>query len=278
MFGDGQINFDDPGAHHDLGIGINMLRSLGYWMQATKLARFTGVPKGEGIPFELTDIGKITLKFDPYLEDIGTLWLLQYELASNKDLAPLWYWVFNLMRTREFTEASLSQGFTRFLAEENLPKYAKETVTRDIRCFKRTYSPSTRAERTGYHEDLMDCPLAELSLIRESATPGNYSLHIGSHNGLPPLVFAYAVLRYRETNAQDQAAISLDDLRWAAGSPGRVFCLDSGNTLDILETLERETDLVRVTRSEGISQITISQISATQVLERYFRRSEKNAI
>ena len=275
--GERRVNFDDPGAHHELGVGINMLRSLGYWMRATRLARFTGVPKGEGLPFELTDIGKLIAEFDPYLEDFGTLWVIQYELASNKDLAPLWYWVFNLMRTREFTEETLAQGFTRFLAEEDLPKYAKETVTRDIKCFKRTYSPSIRTERTGYQEDLMDCPLAELGLIRESATPGNFSLQFGSHAGLPSIVFAYALLRYRETYAGDQVAISLDDLRWAPGSPGRMFCLNSGNTLDLLEILERETDLVRLTRSEGISQVAISNdVSATQILERYFRRSETN--
>ena len=275
--GDGRVNFDDSGAHHELGVGINMLRSLGYWMRATRLARFTGAPKGEGFPFELTEIGKLIVEYDPYLEDFGTLWVLQYELASNKDLAPLWYWVFNLMRTREFTEESLSQGFTRFLAEENLPKYAKETVTRDIKCFKRTYSPSTRTERTGYHEDLMDCPLAELGLIRESATPGNYSLQFGAHAGLPSFVFTYALLRYRETYAGNQAAISLDDLRWAPGSPGRMFCLDSENTLNLLESLERETDLMRVTRSEGISQVAISNgASATEVLGRYYRRSETN--
>ena len=275
----GIVNFDDPGAHHEMGVGINMLRSLGYWMRATQLADFTGVPKGEGLPFELTEIGRLISENDPYLEDLGTLWVLQYELASNKSLAPLWYWVFNLMRTREFTDESMSQGFIRFLAEENLPKYAKETVARDIKCFKRTYSPSTRTERTGYHEDLMDCPLAELGLIRESATPGNYSLKFGPHSGLPALVFAYALLRYRETYAVDQSTISLDDLRWAPGSPGRMFCLDSGTTMDLLEILERDTNLVGITRSEGISQVRISDdVSAAQVLNQYFRNSETISI
>ena len=57
--GTGSVNFDDAGSHHELGIGINMLKSLAYWMQATRLARFTRVPKGQGRPFELTDIGKL---------------------------------------------------------------------------------------------------------------------------------------------------------------------------------------------------------------------------
>ena len=32
---------------------------------------------------------------DPYLEDIGTLWLLHYNLAKNMEDATSWYFFFN---------------------------------------------------------------------------------------------------------------------------------------------------------------------------------------
>ena len=107
---DERVDFDKVGAHHNLGIGINMLKSLGYWMQATGLARFTKVQKGDGYPFVLTDIGNLVAEHDPYIEDIGTLWAIQRELASNKQFAPLWYWLFNLLNTRDFTDESVLQG------------------------------------------------------------------------------------------------------------------------------------------------------------------------
>lgn len=252
-----------------------MLKSLAYWVQATNMARFTRVPKGQGLPFEITDTGELVAEHDPFLEDSGTLWLLQYELASNRAFAPLWYWTFNLLRNREFTDESLVQGLMRFVEEQNLPSIATESAKRDVRCFKRTYAPSTRTEQAGYREDLLDCPLAELGLIKESSYPGSFSLRIGPHPSLPLGIFGYAVFRYRETYAEGQATVSLDDLRWAPGSPGRVFCLDTGNALELLEDLERETHLVRVTRSEGVSQVSFSgDLTSAEVLERYYLASE----
>jgi len=272
--GTGSVNFDDAGSHHELGIGINMLKSLAYWMQATRLARFTRVPKGQGRPFELTDIGKLVAAHDPYIEDIGTLWLIQRELASNKDLAPLWYWVFNLLRTREFTDETVLQGYSRFIEEEGPRRISGETVQRDFRCLKRTYASSSKKDRSSSREELLDCPLADLNLFKNSPVPGYYSLRVGAQTTIPLLIFGYSVLRYKEAYAEEQSTVSSDDLRWAPGSPGRTFCLDSASTLELLEVLDTEMHLLRLTRSEGISQVSFpTEQSAVSILERYYQGS-----
>ena len=268
----GEVNFDDLDAHHELGIGINMLRSLAYWMQATQLAEFTGVPKGDGPPFRLTDLGEIIAEFDPYLEDMGTWWLIQYSLASNRKLAPLWYWVFNSMRARDFTEETLFQGYTRFVREDLGGEIADETARRDIKCFRRTYAPPTNPTRGTQEEDLLDCPIADLNLIKESPTPGLYSLKSGSQQSLPSLIFGYSVLRFKESDANERPTVSTDDLRWTPLSPGRIFCLDSSNTIDLIERLDRDHDFIQLSRSEGISQAFISpNVSSQTILRRYYR-------
>ena len=74
-----------------LGIGSNMVKSLRYWMQAAGLA--TEPRSGKRVQ-TLTDLGRIIYQQDPYLEELGTLLLLQYELATNIELATSWYFFF----------------------------------------------------------------------------------------------------------------------------------------------------------------------------------------
>ena len=267
-----QVNFDDTGAHHELGIGINMLKSLGYWMQATGLARFTGAPKGEGFPFELTDIGQLVAEHDLYLEDIGTLWLIQMELASNKQFAPLWYWVFNLLNTRDFTDEAVFEGYRRFLEDESRSVKSRATEQRDLQCLKRTYAAGSRHTRPGSKEDLLDSPLGDLGLLKESLIPGHYSLRIGGQRTLPLPIFAHSVFKYKEDYSLETSTISTDDLRWAPRSPGRVFCLDGASTLDLLEALDTGTNLIQLTRNEGISQIGFPRDqSSVSILKQYYR-------
>ena len=41
---------------------------------------------------------------DRYIEEIGTLYLLQYRLASQENLATSWYYFFNVFNMNEFTK------------------------------------------------------------------------------------------------------------------------------------------------------------------------------
>lgn len=65
-----------------LGIGSNMVLSLRYWLQAVGLTEETKGEKGRRIQ-KLTPFGELVFKNDKYIEEIGTLYLLHYKLASN---------------------------------------------------------------------------------------------------------------------------------------------------------------------------------------------------
>ncbi len=87
--GDGPESLERDGAHHDLGVGINMLRSIKYWLRAFGLAS-VDAERGRAVGHHLTALGELLLDQDPYLEDAGTLWLLQSELSSNRSAASFW--------------------------------------------------------------------------------------------------------------------------------------------------------------------------------------------
>lgn len=71
-------DFNAPGAVVELGIGKNMVSSLRFWMRAFGLF-------DEGRPTLIADYlfdnenGR-----DPYIEDLGTLWLLHYLLIKTE--------------------------------------------------------------------------------------------------------------------------------------------------------------------------------------------------
>lgn len=94
-------------AHHKLGIGINMLKSLVYWLQATNLVTATQVRSTSKPPLTLTPLAELILEKDTYYEDLRTLWLLHIQLCSNRELVTFWYWVFNHCPQCEFTEERL---------------------------------------------------------------------------------------------------------------------------------------------------------------------------
>lgn len=78
-----------------LGIGSNMVKSLRYWMQAVGI---TKEPTHGKRTQQFTPLGELIYRYDRYIEEQGTLSLLQYELASNQEEATAWY--FSLMNFR----------------------------------------------------------------------------------------------------------------------------------------------------------------------------------
>src|SRR5687768_881598 len=85
---------DEELAMINLGLGKNMVRSLRFWMQATSVV--APHPKGG---YKTTSFGDAVLNpksgFDPFLEDIRTLWLIHWNLSTQAE-GPIFAWDFLL--------------------------------------------------------------------------------------------------------------------------------------------------------------------------------------
>lgn len=95
----------------ELGIGSNMVKALRYWLQAVGL---TTEPKTGRRVQSLTELGKVIYENDPYFEELGTLWLLQYHLfkgAMEKRLYPFPCITNNLSRSHCLAIISTSYTF-----------------------------------------------------------------------------------------------------------------------------------------------------------------------
>ena len=258
-------------AHHELGIGINMLQALIYWLQATNLVRLEATGARSRLPMHLTDIGDLVYTRDPYMEDIATIWLLHVELASNQRSATFWHWAFNEFPHRDFSEDRLVQEMEQSLRNSGVSDIASHSLHKDARCFVRTYLPAGQRGRKAVSEEALDCPLSTLGLAREGLAQGQYRFNVGQHRNLPLEVFAYTLYQFRERTRPNQIVLALDDLRWAPLSPGRLLCLDNRTILETLEELEHRTVGVQLIRNAGLNIVTLKEgITACDLLRDYY--------
>ncbi len=98
------------------GIGSNMVKSLRYWLQVVGL---TEEPKSGKRNQSFTELGKTVFENDRYIEEIGTLYLLQYKLASNIENATAWYFFFNEFSITEFTREDFVEAIQKFVKMNN---------------------------------------------------------------------------------------------------------------------------------------------------------------
>ena len=255
-----------PGVHHDIGVGVNMLKSLIYWLRATGLVTTTTEKKKTKPPLKLTEFGELVWQKDRYFEDIGTLWALHFELASNKEIATFWYCAFNEIGLGDINDDRLIQRIRPVLADELNSKIKDSSLAKDARCFMRTYVPIRNAKSGAFEEDTFNSPLNALDLIRESGLSGTYRLHVGEKRNLPLRLFAYALYRFRERVSPNSIQLSLDDLRWRPTSPGRLCGLDGHSLLTSLEALQHETSYAEVTHTTGVSTVALNRTEDTDPL------------
>lgn len=235
-----------------LGIGANMVKALRYWLQAVGL---TEEPSTGRRVQHFTPLGRSIFENDRYIEETGTLYLLQYKLACNCDEATSWYYFFNEFNMSEFSRddfvASLQSKIKMLDSLENV---AIRSLNDDFTCIINTYVPryKTNPNRVS-PENNIDCPLGELGLIDMlSKEKKTYRKSIPVASSINPWV-ALAVI---VDQAHGGSEISLNELLTAPCNIGRVFNLDAITMIDVLYQVEQIGE-IKINRTAGLDVIHI---------------------
>ena len=259
-----------------LGIGANMVKGLRYWLQATKL---TEEPKSGHRIQTLTEFGNIIYENDPYFEEIGTLWLIHYVLASNLDDATAWYIFFNAFDMIEFSEEDFEKCVKKYISmnapDADIP--SSRTITDDFKCIINTYY-SKRNNLNGNEknspEDNMTCPLTELGLISAVSIRRNeriYRKNLPKAENIPELIVLAAILQ-RYIGTQE---IKISALQKDAGSICNVFCLDTIALYQILYRLDA-SGYLQVVRTAGLDVIKLkTEMSFTECVKQYYQELDE---
>lgn len=234
--------FTDEDAVAYLGVGKNMVTSIRFWMKAFGMADDNG----------LSEIGQRLLSddgWDPYLEDIGSLWLLHYHLVKEQhnSIASI---VFKELRDR--TPEFSVRHYTSFVANEGV-KVSPKTLERDFNTFLRNYR-----DKEGDELDDLSGLLADLQLVGMTKVDAKdetdrkarkvYYIERKKRSSLPPEILLYAIL----DSIPDQLSLSLPVLMEEVG---KTFALDRDGMLELLTDIEKKHKGVNLSRVAGVYEL-----------------------
>ena len=271
--GDNPRVFQEKNAMEQLGIGNNMVKSLRYWMQATGLTIETG-KKAQ----ELTSFGQLVFKYDPYLEDELTLWLLHYHLITNKAMATTWYWFFNEFLFKDFDEGMLLQNLSHWAHEEGA-EMSDASLKRDVDCLISTYLPR-KNEQAVDPENNICCPLTELGLMEAIPDGRRRRIRLTQVDvkKIPLEAFLYVLFdQLGEREQGELCYLDIEQLLSGCGQLGKVFLLGLGELIAVLEKLQ-EAGWLHVLKTAGLNQISLrytedwETIAARYYTERFGRQ------
>lgn len=242
-----------------LGVGKNMVRSIRHWCLATGMIEEVD-GRGLARPLKVSILGDYLLGangWDPYLEDLATLWLLHWQLVSNHVRGLVWTLTFSVYLAEEFTRRDLMK-FISGQFERLDVRTTEGTIEREVDCCLLTYVPS-QPKHTSNAEETLNCPLNELGLVRFTPEENVYRFVVGPKPTLSANIFGYALLTYLRRFLRNRRTVAVDEIVYPVGSPGQVFKLDENSVMEYLESLENQTKgIIRIQETAGLRQIYIA--------------------
>lgn len=233
----------------NLGVGKNMVQAIQYWLRAfgllndekksTKIAQLIFSEEGG---------------YDRYLEDEGTLWLLQY-LICSLDVASIYKIIFSdYTRERisnEFDERQILNFIKTKIAETSNRETSENTLSSDFKVFIQSYFAGIRTSKS--LEDDFNSPLIELNLISSISRENGvvtYKLNRENRIDFPLEIFAYCLFDLYGNGS----AIQFKEIRETLGS---YFVFTNEGLEIIIEKLCAKYDEIVFNDNAGVRQIQL---------------------
>ncbi|USE35844.1 DUF4007 family protein [Endozoicomonas sp. SCSIO W0465] len=267
-----------------MGVGKNMVSSIAYWAIASKMIDETNRKKDTltEVAADLFGEEEGDSGWDPYMERVGTVWLLHWLLNRDYHTVTSYRWFFNRFNGQRFDKQQLLDSLTldaeklKFDGSEKAVKKTLnyKTVSKDIDCFLQGYT-YRNSSTSKISEDSFSSPLVELGLIRtlEDGRYKKYSADLGEQESLPIEVFTYALMDYWFEYAKESKTISFDRLLTAEGSPARIFRLSQSALANRLDEVEELTEKrISWTDTQGLRQIQCDNVKDLEFLKSTYLR------
>lgn len=256
-------DFNAPEAVVDLGVGKNMVAAVRYWYKAFGLNKDAETGWIADYIFK-SDMGK-----DPYIEDLGTLWLLHFLLIYSGEASLYKMFFVDFQKERRLFDREQVVSFVKRkmieAGKENL--FNENTVKKDVGVLLLNYClPRNPQSNEDFSTLLMD-----LDLLRQvDKTSGDdkrngYYFNVEGKRKVTPEMFLFALLMTKEENDNSISYDTLSEL-------GLMFCMTDLEVIDMLKYLSEEySESLTYSDVAGIRQLQFTkQMDAKQVLEKYY--------
>lgn len=253
-------DWNKPDSVVKLGVGKNMVTSIRFWMKAF------GLLNNEG----LTDIAHFIFDsnngVDPFIEDLGTLWLLHYTLVSTGEATLYALFFSRFQRERlSFERDHLLAFVKRIMVEAGLLKsFNENTVKKDIGVLLQNYVLLHKASSIEDYSVLM----ADLDLVNLSDEGMQYSFNVEGKRQMPNEILLYAIVKEKGENN----SVDYDTLQ----AIGNIFCLSDMELISMLIEIQEDfPNIVRYSDTAGLRQVQfLKNVTPNQVLKHYYGNEE----
>jgi len=259
----------------NLGVGKNMVSSISFWMKALGLVSEDTNELTDLAHFLLDDEGS-----DPFLEDIGSIWLLHYYLVKT-EYASIYSLIFNELRRERsvFNKNQLVAFIKRKYSEINDNSLNQNTIDKDISVFTRLYKKVDYHFLSNDFEDEISSLMIELELIlssiEEEIKEGGkktekvewFYLHGENRSNLPPEILLFSIL----DNYEGAKNIALKRLEIEPNSPGMVFLLNKDSLHQKLKEIENLYSEIALSETAGNVVLVLPEgIDKWEILRNYY--------
>lgn len=253
-----------------LGVGKNMVTAIKYWSKAFDILNDSDHPTE--LAFELLSNDG----WDPYLEDIGSLWLLHYHLVRGSTGADLFSIMFNeFVRQRPDFRV---ENVISFIEQNKDGSINFNTLKKDFTVFCRTYFADFEDKDI---EESFTGILTELNLLKkisrtvvdadgELRTSNVWLVEKEARSDVPLEILLYVIL----SEFPESKSISLEQLYETPNGPGCVFCLSKEGLVIALENLaERWPNEITFSSEAGIRELQLKHtFDKKNILASYYGR------
>ncbi len=247
--------FSSADATDILGIGTNMVKSLKYWMSATCLI------EENNRSITLSKFGELIDKYDPYLEDNFSWWLIHIKMILNIEDSYIYNLFFNKCTMKVFSKRDIFEQISQILNNNKL-EYSENILQDEVNMIIKTYSIDEKIDNP---ENNFICPLSELNLIKK-VDINAYERVKPDFRNLNYLIVYYLMVILSE----DKDYLSIDDLIKLDNSPAKLLNLDKNLINEYLDEMKKQ-DLIVINRTAGLNMIYFTtKMSIDEIMKEHF--------
>lgn len=241
------------------GIGNNMVKSLRYWMKAFKL-----IEENPGAGAKLSELGKIILQNDVYLEKNFTLWILHSQIAKNIADATTWYMFFNKCNVIDMEKDEIEKILYREISQYVMGQpFSENSLKNDVDVLLNMYSKN---KVNNDPEDKSQSPFANLGLVKN--TENLYSQTSPKRRDIDEWVVLYELAEMM----RDKSEISIERVLNGTCGISHIYQVKPVLANELLDRLDA-AEYIRVDRTAGLDMIYRTKAFTTEsVMADYYKR------
>lgn len=240
------------------GIGSNMVKSLRYWMKAFGLT----VENGSAGAM-LSKLGTIIAKYDPYIENIFTLWILHSAIAKNKQDATTWYMYFNHCEADDFDKTEIEAVLLREVKKyASGQSFSEKSLSNDVDVLLNMYSKNKEKSNP---EDKNISPFTQLSLVKN--VEGKYVKCHPDKKKYSEIIVLYELA----IMLKEKEFISIEDVVYGENGLSNIYNLTSIMANEYFDRLDA-SGYIRVDRTAGLDMIyPIQNLNEFEIIKNYYK-------